>query len=103
MPRPVFPHGRFPVATAGLMLVAIVLCLSLAGNASAGPSLQPDAPLSPNGLVINEVFDSQTPGNEFFELYNTSAVAINLSTYVIYNRDGSTPLSNLADPNIAPG
>jgi hypothetical protein len=58
---------------------------------------------SPNGLVINEVYESQTPANEYFELYNTSNVPIDLATYVIYNRDGSTPLSRLSNTVISPG
>jgi hypothetical protein len=53
--------------------------------------------------MINEVFDSQVAANEYFELYNAGAVTIDLSTYAIYNRDGSTPLSMLDDPQISPG
>lgn len=83
-------------------LVASSLSVLFAGNVSAGIVSQPAAPSSPNGLVINEVFDSQTLANEYFELYNTGSTTINLSTYVIYNRDGNTPLSNLSDPTIAP-
>ena len=47
--------------------------------------------------------DSQNVALEYFELYNTGATNINLSTYVIYDHDGNTPLSGLDDPNIAPG
>jgi hypothetical protein len=57
---------------------------------------------SPNGLVINEVYDSQNGGNEYFELYNTSNVPIDLATYVIYNRDSSIPLNRLANTVISP-
>ncbi len=61
------------------------------------------APSSPNGLVINEIYDSQSRSNEYFELLNTSAVTINLSTYVIYNQNDSVSLLGLADPTIAAG
>ena len=57
---------------------------------------------SPNGLVINEVYDSQTGTNEYFELYNTSNVTIDLATYVIYNRDTSIPLNRLSNTLITP-
>jgi hypothetical protein len=84
-----------------VLLVSWVAGLVGFGTAAAQPPSQ--TPKSPNGLVINEVFDSQTAAQEYFELYNTSSANINLSTYVIYNHDGYTPLSRLTDPNIASG
>ena len=90
MTRPSLPKRQFRYAVTVLVVAGALLSALGLGN-------------SPNGLVINEVFDSQNVASEYFELYNTSTAAINLSTYVIYNRDGNTPLSNLADPNIAPG
>lgn len=107
IPRPLLSN-RFVRSTL-VCLVLLVSAGSFASFTAAWPaqaglsSLVSQAPGSPNGLVINEVYDSQTPANEYFELYNTSQVAINLSTYVIYNRDGSNPLSRLADPTIAAG
>ena len=96
-------HARFV-----LMLLLLASVMPLTGTASAypfptanSPMRQPDT--SPNGLVINEIFYSQTAADQYFELYNTSSVAINLSTYQIYNRDGFNNLSNLADPIINPG
>jgi hypothetical protein len=88
------------------LLICILLCATVASTvtlstAQAGPSLAQVN--SPNGLVINEVFDSQNVALEYFELYNAGTQTINLATYVIYNRDGSTPLSRLADTIIAPG
>src|SRR5258708_1100901 len=90
--------------------ICLVLLTSIVGlsPAAAQPSqmVQVSAPhrsSSPNGLLINEVADSQTPSQEYFELYNTGATNINLASYVIYDHDGSTPLSNLNDTNIAPG
>jgi hypothetical protein len=88
------------------MLKSALVCVCLVASSLSmlipGATALPARAASPNGLVINEVFDSQTPANEYFELYNTSGTTINLSTYVIYNRDGSTPLSNLDDPTIGP-
>jgi hypothetical protein len=55
---------------------------------------------SPNGLVINEVYDSQSGSNEYFELYNTSSITLTLGTYVIYNRDSSLPLNILSNQQI---
>ncbi|HET6314709.1 MAG TPA: lamin tail domain-containing protein, partial [Chloroflexia bacterium] len=84
-------------------LAASSLSMLFADQVSGSVASQPAAPTSPNGLVINEAFDSQTLTNEYFELLNTSGVTINLSTYVIYNKDGNTPLSNLDDQTIGPG
>ena len=60
-------------------------------------------------VVINEIFNSNTGGNpnpaanEYVELYNISNVAINLSTYVIYNKNGSNSLSGIPNPVLQPG
>ncbi len=89
--------GIRPSVVAGLMLMLAAVSLLVMGTVEAN---QPD---SPNGLVINEIYESQSPSNEYFELYNTSGTAINLSTYQIYNRDGFTELSRLDDPVIGPG
>jgi hypothetical protein len=88
--------------------ICLVLLTSIVGlsTATAQPAQQAPGPhvsSSPNGLVINEVADSQTPAQEYFELYNTGATNINLATYFIYDHDGNDPLSNLDDTNIAPG
>lgn len=106
MTRPSRRHRLYRTALACLMLAATVFTAASFRIAQAGPSPQaPGSPGSPNGLVINEVFESQTKALDYFELYNTSAVAINLSTYTIYNHDNITPtlLSRLDDTNIAPG
>ncbi len=93
------------------ILRAALLCLCLVvsgtpflfmGNAQVSRASQVARIASPNGLLINEAFDSQTPANEYFEMFNTSNVSINLSTYTIYNRDGNTPLSGLDNPVIGP-
>jgi hypothetical protein len=55
-------------------------------------------PEAPNAsfLVINEVYDSNTNANEWFELYNSSITAtVDLTSYVIYNRDGFNSLASL--------
>jgi hypothetical protein len=97
-------RGVYPALGAFALLLAAAASLIIIGRVEASQPAQAQQPTtSPNGLVINEVYESQNPGNEYFELYNTSAVAINLSTYYIYNRDGSTPLSRLDDPVIGPG
>lgn len=94
----------FSLSRVVLSLLLLVLALPLTGNVSAR-SFSPAnyAQDSPNGLVINEIFYSQTVADQYFELFNTGAGVINLSTYQIYNRDGSNNLSNLADPIINPG
>ncbi|HET9494640.1 MAG TPA: pre-peptidase C-terminal domain-containing protein, partial [Chloroflexia bacterium] len=102
MMRPTLPKRHLRSAVTALVIAGVLLSMLGLGTVQARPSLQVQTN-SPNGLVINEVFDSQNVASEYFELYNTSAVAIDLSTYVIYNRDGSTPLSNLDDPIIAAG
>lgn len=88
------------------MLKSALMCVCLVASSLSmllsGATSLPARAASPNGLVINEIYESQNPANEWFELYNTSGATINLSTYVIYNRDGSTPFSNLSDPTIAP-
>src|SRR5918997_1017201 len=84
-----------------IALSAMVLSMVALGTGAANPS--PVRAFSPNGLVINEIFDSQTPASEYFELYNGGNASIDLSTYRIYNRDGSTPLSNLSNTTIIPG
>ena len=94
-----------------LKTVLLVITLMLASGSLASlqtvqarpASEMPGAAFSPNGLVINEIYDSQSGSNEYFELLNTSAVAINLSTYVVYNRDDSIALSGLANTSIAAG
>src|SRR5689334_7781614 len=61
------------------------------------------APQVSTTLVINEVYapSSATPGNQFFELYNNSTATIDLSSYVIYNSNGSDPLSGVPVTTIA--
>src|SRR5689334_1892241 len=84
-----------------LVLLTSVVGLSTATTLPTGQAAAPRNPSSCNpGLCINEVADSQTPAQEYFELYNTSAANINLSTYVIYDHDGNDPLSTLDDTNI---
>lgn len=90
-----------------IILTCVIVLTSVIGagtfrTAQARPNIQAQ-PASPNGLVINEVADSQNVSQEYFELYNGGQANINLSTYVIYNRDGSNPLSTLSSANIAPG
>jgi Bacterial pre-peptidase C-terminal domain len=92
----------FRITLACVMLLSSVFTLAGFNTAQARPNAQ-SLPASPNGLVINEVWDSQTPASEYFELYNTSSVSIDLSTYVIYNHDGSDPLSLLVNPIITAG
>ncbi|MGA7733010.1 MAG: pre-peptidase C-terminal domain-containing protein [Chloroflexia bacterium] len=95
-------RNLFKIALACVMILSSVLGLGGFSPAQAGPAAQVTT-ASPNGLVINEVADSQNVASEYFELYNTSAITINLSSYVIYNRDGNNPLSTLANPLIGPG
>jgi hypothetical protein len=69
-------------------------------TAQAGPT---NAPNSLNGLLINEIFESSTGTEEYFELLNTSNVAITLTNYRVYNRDSFVSLSSLSNPSIAAG
>ncbi len=86
------------------ILRTALLCFAMLASTTGLLTFQiQTAQASPSTLVINEIYDSQTPANEYFELYNNSATAVNLSTYRIYNHDGSTPLSNLDNPVIGPG
>jgi|GEM_PF-3182409 len=98
------------LAAAALLLMTTLLGAlvvggqgSFTGMTAAEASNMAFIPNIPSSLVINEIFDSATPANEYFELYNTGTTAINLSTYQIYNRDGRNNLSNLADPIIGAG
>src|SRR5437867_7816689 len=81
-------------------LAAVAAMLTTASVASAGPpasvsAQSTSAPLT-STLVINEVYDSATPANEYFELYNASdTFAENLAGYSIYNKDGSNSLASL--------
>jgi hypothetical protein len=84
------------------MIVSSLFAAAGLGTAQAQPN-SAKQPASPNGLVINEVWDSQTASLEYFELYNSSAVSIDLSTYVIYDHDGQNALSALDNPIIAAG
>ena len=86
-----------------LLLITTVVSVAGLGTASAQPTQQVPPRGLANHLVINEVYDSQNVALEYFELYNPLATTINLSTYVIYNHDGNTPLSNLDNPSIAGG
>lgn len=88
-----------------MVIAAMVVSASIASlpTVQAGQSPASLRFLSPNGLVINEIYDSQSGSNEYFELYNTSAVTINLSTYVVYNHDDSVSLSSLSSPSIGAG
>lgn len=95
--------SRFPHAVT--VLLGVIGLIALAGLVAGGraSASRPTAPparglfvATTSTLVINEVYDASTPSNEYFELYNGSLTAtIDLTSYVIYNRDGSTPLSNL--------
>src|SRR5512132_1936106 len=96
MTRPVFSKRHLRSAVTALVIAGAFMSALGLGTVQARPNFQ-GQPTSPNGLVINEIFDSQSVASEYFELYNTSSAAIDLSTYVIYNRDGNTPLSNLDD------
>src|SRR4051794_40597545 len=51
-------------------------------------------------LVINEVFapSAAVPSNQYFELYNGTAVSIDLSSYVVYNKGGFDQLNVLPNP-----
>src|SRR6187200_2550076 len=103
MPRRLMHRANLRVIF--LVIAAMVISGSVASlpTAQAGQPQAPASFFSPNGLVINEIYDSQDGSNEYFELYNSSAVAINLSTYVVYNHDDSVALSSLASPTIAAG
>jgi hypothetical protein len=95
-------HPRNRITNAILTCIVLcAMCLSMValGTGAANPS--PVSAFSPNGLVINEIYTSQasTPRNEYFELYNGGNTPIDLSTYVIYNHDGQTPLSRLSSGN----
>lgn len=104
MSRPDLLARFFQSVTIAFVIATSAVSFFLIGTAAASPmGMVVLSAASPNGLVINEIFNSQNPANEYFELYNAGTVPINLSTYVIYNRDGATPLSNLADPIINPG
>src|SRR5690242_4679080 len=61
------------------------------------------APQVSNTLVINEVYapSSATPGTQFFELYNLSNTPIDLSSYVIYNSNGTDPLNGVPITTVA--
>ncbi|MDQ2808486.1 MAG: pre-peptidase C-terminal domain-containing protein, partial [Chloroflexota bacterium] len=65
----------------------------------------PSAQAVPNAsfLVINEVFAPSVaaPNNQYFELYNGSNNAIDLSSYVVFNSGGSDALNVLPNPTIA--
>ncbi|MEO6457090.1 MAG: pre-peptidase C-terminal domain-containing protein [Chloroflexia bacterium] len=99
---------RTGLARPALIFLLLLSALPITGSASARlfsseNSLARNIQTSPNGLVINEIFYSQTVADQYFELFNTGPTAINLSTYQIYNRDGSNNLSNLSDLVINPG
>jgi hypothetical protein len=102
MPRSAQRNRLFRITLASVMILSSVLTLAGLKSAQAQPN-SASLPASPNGLVINEVWDSQTVSAEYFELYNTSAVSIDLSTYVIYDHDGHNDLSVLENPIITAG
>src|SRR5215203_310334 len=78
-----------PVTKRLMFLSALILLgiIALARTTST-QAQQADPP-----VVINEIFDSANPSNEFFELYNLTTSDIDLSSYVIYNRNGQDALS----------
>lgn len=104
MPRRLMLKPTLRTALLGIAMLLASTVLPLLQTAQAGPTQGPPLSLtSPNGLVINEIYDSQNGLNEYLELLNTSSVSINLSTYVIFNRDDSISLAGLADPIITAG
>ena len=103
MTRPAQRNRLLRSSLVCLLLVTTVVSVAGLGTASAQPTQQVPPRGLANHLVINEVYDSQNVALEYFELYNPLSTTINLSTYVIYNHDGNTPLSNLDNPSIAGG
>lgn len=100
------PTSRLPFALFLVTLLALAAGLFLVSSnrASASTSASPArsaprqaAPLTSTvPVVINEVYDSNNPSLEYFELYNTSITAtIDLTSYVIYNSTGINYLSRL--------
>ena len=81
-----------------VLLLVVMSVLGTGGNSAAAPHSQ-------NGLVINEVFapSNSNYGNQYFELYNNSTVAIDLSSYVIFNSGGSNNLNVLPSTVIGAG
>jgi hypothetical protein len=97
-------------------LVGLVALLAVGSSATNSPSTVSAQPLhepltSTIPLLINEVYDSNNPRSEYFELVNTSTITnpqtIDLYAYTIYNSDanGVQPLSALTPSlrYIAPG
>jgi hypothetical protein len=86
-----------------LLLIAVLLASASLVSLQTAQAGSTNAPYSPNGLVINEIFESSTGTEEYFELLNTSNVAITLTNYRVYNRDSFVSLSSLSNPSIAAG
>ncbi|MDQ6695022.1 MAG: pre-peptidase C-terminal domain-containing protein [Chloroflexota bacterium] len=99
--RPSGTHSFSRLVTLGVITALISLLLIHSANANqVVPFIHTS---SPNGLVINEIYDSQTPGNEYFELYNTSSVVISLVSYSICNHESCKSLAGIANPTIGAG
>jgi hypothetical protein len=104
MPRRFMLKPNLKTVLLGIMLLLVSGSFASLHTAQAGLAKRVSlAAFSPNGLVINEIYDSNNGNNEYFELFNNSQVTIDLSTYVIYNRDDNIPLSNLSNPLINAG
>ena len=67
MPRSAQRNRLFRITLACVMILSSVFTLAGLKNAQAQPNAE-SLPASPNGLVINEVWDSQTVSAEYFEL-----------------------------------
>ena len=83
-----------------LLALAVVSILTASNRAVASAPASPHAQAVPYTstvpILINEVYDSNTPALEYFELFNTSISAtIDLTSYVIYNSTGVNYLSRL--------
>src|SRR5688572_16518055 len=101
MPNPMqrrlnYPRRVLPVSLVLLALAAFAALIA-AGTASASPPSSPPAqvavPLT-SSLVINEIYDSTNPQNEYIEIYNASITAtVDLTSYVIYNKTEANGVS----------
>ncbi|MFL5734611.1 MAG: pre-peptidase C-terminal domain-containing protein [Chloroflexia bacterium] len=82
---------------AGLILVLVAS--TAASSTASAASQQQSAPDVTSTLVINEVFRSSNPANDYMELYNGGTAPVDLSTYLIHNSSttpqGTTYLSGL--------
>ena len=91
-----YPRRILPVSLVLLALAAFAALIA-AGTASASPPASQPAqvavPLT-SSLVINEIYDSTNPQNEYIEIYNASITAtVDLTSYVIYNKTEANGVS----------